>query len=110
MTGGTEFERLFANRFKCAYFPIAKTSYGTSKKNLLLYAKLSHVPASHSQKTDLLSVNLTDWEAVGDTGAVVQVPRVDKQEIDALFVGHLLHVGDKGRKIAKVARVIRLWQ
>jgi hypothetical protein len=58
--------------------------------------------------TCLLAIDLANRETVRETGAIVQVSRVDEQEIYALFVGNLLHVDDKRRKVPKISRIVGL--
>jgi 2-keto-3-deoxy-L-rhamnonate aldolase RhmA len=58
----------------------------------------------------IVSVNAAGAVTVGETGSVVEVARINKEQVDVLILRNLLHSVDEASKVAKVAGVVGLWE
>jgi hypothetical protein len=56
----------------------------------------------------VVSIDTADGETVGEAGTVVQIARVDDEQVDVLLLRNVLHVLDERGKVAEVTRVVRL--
>ena len=54
-------------------------------------------------RTHIMSIDTSSWEAVRERRSIVKITRVDEEEVDLLFLRHILHVLHEAGKVAQVA-------